>query len=270
MITNDERLIFDLFKEYAFKVIQEPKFKCKYSFVEPGLAYKNTLWDWDSFYEIYALNDIVEILKDDQDFDYEYYRKKVNEAAKGNVLNFLDLQEEDGYTPIMMRVDVYDDDYCKRPNVKNTGKGYLIKAALLAAKINNDYSWIDYKKLIKYLDYYRNNQYDEVSGLFYYIDDIMVGMDNNPTVFGRPFSSSADIFLNSSIVDEYNSLIKILDVLNVDNKRFIKERDELVEAINRECYDKKDNMYYSQDLLVKTNVTEIFNTGLVFMYLIPK
>ena len=103
-MNKKEKLVFDLLKKHAFKVIASPSGKVKYSFVEPGIAYHNTLWDWDSYWSIFALNDTLEILKNDKDFDYQYYRKLVNEGAKGDVLNFYDYMEEVDYYN-----DVYDD-----------------------------------------------------------------------------------------------------------------------------------------------------------------
>ena len=166
--SQDERIILDLLKKHAFGVVQPPKHKLKYHSVEPGLAYSNTLWDWDSYWAVVALNDTVELLKGDDDFDYDYYRKLINDASKGDVLNFLDYQEEDGFVPIMLRADVENDDYCLRPNVLNAHKPFLCKASLLACDLNGDESWLDTDKLCKLIAYYRANQFDENSGLFYW------------------------------------------------------------------------------------------------------
>lgn len=261
-MNKKEKVLFNHFKEIAFNVISKPKGKVKYSFVEPGIAYHNTLWDWDSYWSIYDLNDICELLKNDKDFNYIYYKNLVKEAAKGNVLNFLDFMEKDGFVPIMLRVDVENDTYCSKENVFNCHKGYLIKAALLACLLNNDFSFIDTDKLELYLKCLKENQYDKKTGLFYYISDIMIGVDNNPTVFARLYSSSADILLNSTMVDEYNCLIEILKNKNENYSFYEKEKDKLVNAIYKYAYDNKDHIFYSQDINVKNNETEIFNKGL--------
>lgn len=261
-MNKKEKLVFDLLKKHAFKVIASPSGKVKYSFVEPGIAYHNTLWDWDSYWSIFALNDTLEILKNDKDFDYQYYRKLVNEGAKGDVLNFYDYMEDDGFTPIMIRVDVNNDTYCSKENVKNSHKGYLIKASLLAAKLNDDFSFIDVNKLFLYLKYLKENQFDQKTGLFYYVSDIMIGVDNNPTVFGRLENSSADILLNATMVDEYNCLIEILKNLKMDYKFYEEEKNKLIQAIFTNCYDLATNIFYSQDINVKNNETEIFHKGL--------
>ncbi len=260
--SDDERLILDLLKKYAFGVVQPPKHKLKYHSVEPGLAYSNTLWDWDSYWAVVALSDTVELLKFDGDFDYGYYRKLINEASKGNVLNFLDYQEEDGFVPIMIRADVENDDYCLRPNVLNAHKPFLCKASLLASDLNGDVSWLDLSKLCRLMDYYRANQFDEKSGLYFWRSDVMIGVDNNPTVFGRPQDSSADIFINSYMVSEYDALIELHKRQGKDASEYLKERNDLVNSINGLMWDEREKLYFSQDILVKTNETEIFNKGL--------
>lgn len=269
-MNDKEKRILSLFKEYAFKVIKEPTGKCKYHFVEPGLAYHNTLWDWDSYYSLLALNDLCDLLKDDKDFDYKKYKELVAIAAKGNVLNFLDFQEDNGFVPIMIRVDVDNDTYASYQNVGNANKGYLVKSCLLAAKLNNDYSFIDVEKLEKYFKFLKTNQYDEKSGLYVYKTDIMIGIDNNPTVFGRPSSSTAEIMFNSAMVDEFKSMIEILKQKGLDFSYYRKEKEDLIKKINEEMYDKKDCLFYSQDVNVNTNVTKDFNHGLpVFWKTMP-
>ena len=260
--SQDERIILDLLKKYAFGVVQPPKHKLKYHSVEPGLAYSNTLWDWDSYWAVVALNDTVELLKDDEDFDYDYYRQLINDASKGNVLNFLDYQEEDGFIPIMIRADVENDDYCLRPNVLNAHKPFLCKSALLASNLNCDSSWVDLSKLCKLMDYYRENQFDKNSGLYFWRSDVMIGVDNNPTVFGRPANSSADIYLNSYMVSEYDALIELCNRNGKPCEKYVQEREELVKNINEIMWDERENLFFSQDILVKTNETEIFNKGL--------
>ena len=261
-LTPDERIIIDLMKKYAFGVVQPPKHKLKYHSVEPGLAYSNTLWDWDSYWAVYALNDFLEVVKDEDDFDYDYYRKELDAAAKGDVLNFLDYQEEDGFVPIMLRADYYNDDYATRPNVLNAHKPFLCKAALLASKMNNDYTWVDVAALRRLIDYYRTNQYHQRSGLFFWRDDVMIGADNSPVIFGRPKDSSADVYINAFMVTEYDALISIMKERGMDAAREEAERDALVKAIDKEMWDEREGLYFAQDLLVTTNETEIFHKGL--------
>jgi len=201
--SKQEQTVLDCLKDTAFQPVQPPKFKLKYASVEPGLAYSNTLWDWDSYWYTYALKDVCELLRGDETFDFAQKSRLVSEAAKGNVLNFLDFQEEDGFVPIMLRADHENDTYAVRPDVMNTHKPFLCQSAKMAGELCGDLSWLPVEKLALYLGYYRKNQFDERSGLYFWRDDIIIGGDNNPTVFGRPRNSAADLYLNCFYYAEY-------------------------------------------------------------------
>lgn len=260
--SKQEQTVLDCLKDTAFQPVQPPKFKLKYASVEPGLAYSNTLWDWDSYWYTYALKDVCELLRGDETFDFAQKSRLVSEAAKGNVLNFLDFQEEDGFVPIMLRADHENDTYAVRPDVMNTHKPFLCQSAKMAGELCGDLSWLPVEKLALYLGYYRKNQFDERSGLYFWRDDIMIGGDNNPTVFGRPRNSAADLYLNCFLYAEYRAFAEILRWKGEDARLPEEEGNRLLESIRREMWDEGTGLYYSQDLLVHTYKTEIFHRGL--------
>lgn len=262
MYREAEKIILDCLKDKAFLPVKPPQDKLKYYFVEPGIAYSKTLWDWDSYWYVFSLLDICELFKEDPAFDYSEKKKLLCMASKGDVLNFLDFQEEDGFVPIMLRADYENDTYAIRPNVMNTHKPFLCQAALLACRCNGDYHWLPVQKLIKYIEYYRKNQYDAQSGFFFWRDDVMIGGDNNPTVFGRPRNSSADVFLNCFMVSEYRALVKIMENLGLDPSRYRQEGEELASMIRSEMWDEFTGYFYTQDIQVKTYKTECFQHGL--------
>lgn len=257
-----EKIVLDYLKESAFVPVQPPKKKLRYFSVEPGPAYADTLWDWDSYWYTYSLKDICELFRTDAGFDYCGKSRTMQEASKGNVLNFLDFQEEDGFVPIMLRADHEQDTYAIRPNVQNTHKPFLCQNAEMACRLNGNSDWLPVDRLKAYLRYYRENQFDERSGLYFWRDDVMIGGDNNPTVFGRPRNSAADIFLNSFLYAEYGALIRILQGRGESAPSLERERDELYESIQREMWDEGTGMFYSQDLLVHTYKTKDFHHGL--------
>ena len=178
------------------------------------------------------------------------------------MLNFLDFQEADGFVPILLRADYENDSYAVRPNVQNTHKPFLCQAALLASECGNDFAWVPETKLIRYLQYYRENQFDAKSGLYFWRDDVMIGGDNNPTVFGRPRNSAADVFLNSFMVSEYRALIRILTEKGQNVSAWAREEAALVTAIREEMWDEYTGLFYSQDIQVHTYRTEHFQHGL--------
>ena len=257
-----EKIVMDYLKESAFIPVQPPKKKLRYASVEPGPAYTDTLWDWDSYWYTYALKDICELFCSDADFDYPEKLETVRAVSVGNVLNFLDFQEKDGFVPIMLRADHDNDMYAVRPNVQNTHKPFLCQGAEMACLLKGNSDWLPIERLKMYLQYYRMNQYDERSGLYFWRDDVMIGGDNNPTVFGRPRNSAADLFLNAFLYAEYDSFLRILKGRGENSPSLEAERDALGESIRREMWDEGTGMFYSQDLLVQTYTTKDFHHGL--------
>lgn len=140
-------------------------------------------------------------------------------------------------------------DEIKKGHKHNQHAPFLCQATLGAAMFTGDFGWFDAEKLIRYLEYYQQNQYDGKSGLFFWQNDIMIGIDNNPTVFCRPPRSSADIFLNCFIYLEYLALVQILKAKGDSRAiRIGSEAEKLKRAINEEMWDERDGIYYSQDI----------------------
>ena len=95
-MTTENKTAKELIKDYLFlkldKVMKKPYGNYKYPFVDPGSAYDGNLWDWDTFWAVYAMIGVDENCKGiAPDF-----KDKLIECGKGNVLNFLNFQLEDG------------------------------------------------------------------------------------------------------------------------------------------------------------------------------
>ena len=93
----------------------------------------------------------------------------------------------------------------------------------------------------------------------------MIGMDNDPASFGRPHNSTANIFLNSFMVTELNAMARILGELGEGQDRvsdYVNKSNRLTEAIQRECWDKRDKFFYSVDVDIKTRQYDWFHVGL--------
>lgn len=255
-MTHNETLIINLLKEQAFKPLSPASGKLKFPFAQPGLGYTNTVWDWDSFFTVKGLADLCRICSMDKEIE------QLKEVAQGDVLNFLDFQEPDGFIPIMLRVDVENDGYATRPNALNCHKPFLCQQALLAVELGADSHFIPFERLEKYIDYYYTNQYDEKSGLFVWADDVFIGADNNPTVFGRPQYSSADIFLNGFMLGELQALCILSELLQKNIALHKKRYADFLSAVNEQMYDIESGLYYSQDVCVTTHRTKDFHHGL--------
>ena len=257
-----QRAILKYLKENAYKMCREPSGNFTKPYVEPGAVYISSLWDWDSRFGVEALFDITEKLKGTKDFDYEKTKAWVIECGKGCIINFFDKQLEDGFLPI----GVFNgDDWVPRmkENHKarkvNHVKPVIAQFIKMVADYSNDFTFFDLEKVEKYFDYYDKYQKDEWTGLYVWQNDLMIGIDNNPTVFFRPPLSSADIYLNTFMVEDLNCFSYILEKLgNVDRANYYKEKSKaLSDLINKEMYDERDAYYYSQDVIVDRQVEQM-------------
>lgn len=99
----------------------------------------------------------------------------------------------------------------------------------------------------------------------------MIGMDNDPATFGRPKSSTANIFLNSFMVQEMKCMAGILSRLGRPERaaHYRALRDSLIRRIQEECWDPRDRFFYSQDVDVKTRREELRATGSLHEYYNP-
>ncbi len=288
-MTEKETQIRDYLLSRVKGTMREPHGKLRYPYLVPGDAYGKEQWDWDSCFEAQALFTAFELFGEEQMEAFGLTREAVAAHAKGCILNFLEAQEEDGYLPILVEDGGLFEGYFKAEHEK----GQPMNPAKLfctflcgACRFTGDYDWFPTKQVIAYLRYYEENLYDGATGLFFFQDDIMVGIDNNPTVIYRNPRSAADIFLNCVMYREYLAAAEILgelgrrkgeestvraeqkkgteggccqarqeaeEVSGQEKWRHAAEEDarwaeRLKEAVNREMWDEHDGLYYSQDL----------------------
>lgn len=267
----------NLIKEYVLKTItnslKTPYGKIKYPFIDPGAGYNGSLWDWDSYWTALGLMKAFDVIDEKRLNQIGLTKEKVKQHAKGCVLNFLDHQSSDGYIPLTIQGEglfsyCFTEEHEKGQEI-NQMKPFLCGATLNVSKFSNDFDWFDEDKLIKYMDFYEKNQKDPHTGLFFWIDDIMIGIDNNPTVYFRPNKSSADIYLNSFVYAEYLALSEILKIKSHKEYAIYENKaQELKNAINKYMWDEKDGLYYSQDIGMNYNDRKI-STFLFHKNLLP-
>ncbi|UZQ86593.1 FGGY family carbohydrate kinase [Thermoclostridium stercorarium] len=256
------------------RAFKSPNDLFKYPFIDPGSVYDGNLLDWDSFWSVYALAAYEKTLNDGGAF-----RKKLIEGAMGNVLNFLSFQLDDGYIPMM--VSKYNQGENEEPYlikkhkdgvILNMHKPFLCQQACLVSGLTGSFSWLEgyIEKLERYFECYDRYYYNENCGLYVWADDVMIGMDNDPAVFGRPRFSTAGIYLNSFMVKEMHSMAKILKNTARNDRAdyYAQKAENLKAAIQNECYDPRDKFFYSVD--VKTRSYDWFHKGLgVFWKTLP-
>lgn len=254
-------------------VLKAPKGCLKHPFIDPGSVYDGNLWDWDSFWATYGA---FAFLESDDDAKKEL-GDSVLEHAKGNVLNFLDHQLPDGYIPMM--VEAKDaEPYLNarhREGVKmNMHKPFLCQQVALIAGYSGDWAWAAPFRaaLERYFARYEEDYFNANCGLYAWADDIMIGMDNDPASFGRPPYSTANIFLNSFMVQELEAMALLLDKLGDGSASGVyrAKASSLVERIQAECWDPRDRFFYSVDVDVRTRQYDWFHKGLgVFWKSLP-
>lgn len=215
---------------------REPDGLLKYKFIVPGSCYTNSLWDWDSWLTNLALRKIAGT---DQIGEYE----------KGCILNFLDHVREDGRMPIYIKPNKTT--FEAFPDQKNIHKPCLAQHALFVAEQNGDAEWLrdKYQNFETFISWYENNCKHE-SGLFFWLDDFAIGVDNDPCTFYRPDGSSASIYLNCLMYMELRAIARLGEMLGFDDKKAAYEEKAaaLRDAIQEHCWDERDGIFYNVDI----------------------
>lgn len=269
-MTEHEVRLKDYLLARAKGILKPPQGKLRHPFFDPGSAYAGEMWDWDSCFEGQSLFTAFDLFPEEELAGYGITRQQVADHAQGCILNFLEAQESDGYIPILTcdggLFEGYFKDEHKKGQPMNPAK-LICFAAYNTCKFRKDFSWLDGDRLLAYLNYFERNLYDAVTGLFFWQDDLMVGIDNNPTVFFRNPRSSADIFLNCVMYEEYCSAAAILTTQgDRRGEALLDKAEKLKGAVNREMWDEHDGLYYSQDLTryqTEKQVKELkFHSGL--------
>jgi len=266
------RLIKDYIKENVYKLLKEPRSFIRYPFIDPGSVYDGNVWDWDTYWSVYGLFSMLNEFSEDM-------KTKIIDHSKGNVLNFLDHQLEDGYIPMMIEVADWPEPYLNEKHKQgvpmNMHKPFLCRQICLISDKIKSYVWIEeyITAIRKYFACYDKNYFFPDKGLYVWCNDIMIGMDNDPASFGRPNFSTANIFLNAFMVLELEAFAKILKETGGMEKEiadYLNKAVSLKEATHNECWDERDQFFFSVDVDIKTRKFDWFHQGLgVFWKTIP-
>ena len=220
---------------------REPAPNLSHPYLVPGAAYSRQLWDWDSWLTGYALLAI-------DDPSIEAYEK-------GCVLNFLEAQDEQGRIPILVQ-DTHWYLFDLDPRVfTNIHKPCLALHAIAISKHYGGATWLKggFSKMEKFIEYYEKHQRDDETGLFFPIDDLGLGFDNDPTAFYRPKCSSATIYLNSLMQAEYQAMADLAEMLKLteEKQKYQDKANSLAKAIRDELFDERDGFFYSADISLR-------------------
>jgi putative isomerase len=215
----------------------------------PGKEYSTTLWDWDTLWTTRGLFRFARLTRD------EPLRARICEHARGSLLNFLDHQSPEGRLPIMMSVTDPDTFGCTQPgptpNHKNQAKPVFGQLALLAADESGDTQWLapHFGRLLKFYDSWTSNNGTPL-GLLAWGDDVAIGNDNDPTTFGRPFFSSANLLLNTLYYQDLLASSALARRLGRggDGERLSGRARALGACLLEHCWDPRDRFFYTVDV----------------------
>ena len=223
----------------------------------PGAAYNSTLWDWDTLWTSRGLFRLAD-LSGSKDLHWQVCRH-----AQGSLLNFLDHQSENGRIPIMMDASNPDAFGCLKkaaPNYHNQAKPIFGQLALLIADEMRDVKWLAprFDQLVHFYDSWILGNQSSI-GLLVWGDDVAIGDDNDPTTFGRPYFSSANMLLNSLYYQDMLAATELARRLNRphDQKRLAQQAQEQGQRIQNFCWDPRDRFYYTVDVQCKDRRAEL-------------
>ena len=237
----------DIIKEYsknAYKMItREASGYLQYPFIVPGAPYPFELWDWDSWLTDIAIRQII-LDNGETGEDYIDYER-------GCIKNFLAHTDDNGVMPILVdsKSKVTFLEKCK-----NMHKPCLAQHLAFILQISdNDISWLDdadFAALERFMACYKREYRHGETGLYRFLDDTAIGVDNDPSIFYRPFGSTASIYLNCLMYKELLAMEYIYRVRGDLDKAeaYAKDAEELAELVREYLWDEKCGMYYSADI----------------------
>ena len=258
---QDYKHYSQIIKEHIYKdykgMYREAGGSLKYPFLTPGSAqYADVLWDWDSWLSNVALRQIL------YDRGSKSDKKEAEAYEQGCILNYLSYCGIDGWMPITIGRNT-DINSLKPKNVykENMHKPCLAQhAAFLVEENSGDAEWLREKfaNLQYFVGAYKNRFWHASTGLYFWQNDIMIGVDNDPCTFYRPDRSSASIYLNCLMYKEIQAMVYLSKQLDLNEiaDQYKKDAEDLKKAIQENCWDERDGFFYSVDLNLKPINTE--------------
>lgn len=251
----------DVIKKYIYKDFKEmyrPAGEAlQYPFMTPGSTqYADVLWDWDSWLSNIALRQILTDTGSAADL------KEAEEYERGCVLNFLSYAGIDGWLPIM--IDRKSDVQALKPaNIyqENMHKPCLAQhAAFLTQQNGGDAEWLrdKFHNLQFFVNGYKNRYRHQATGLYFWQNDVMIGVDNDPSTYYRPDRSSASIYLNCMMYKELLAMAYLCEALKLNEvgAQYARDAELLKAAVQEHCWDEWTGFFYSVDLNLKPVNTE--------------
>lgn len=256
---EDIQRLTKYFHERAPELLRPAQGHLKYPSISPSLPnsqYSSELWDWDTLWTTVGLLHVAEKANDQE------LRKQVIEHARGSLMNFFDHQAPDGRIPMLITVSDPDPLHClggTAPYKENQAKPVLAQLALLISH-EIGYAWLapHFDHLLRFFESWMTNNLSH-TGLLVWGDDVAIGNDNDPTTFGRPFFSSANLLLNTLWHQDLEAAAELAQKLGrpTEAGELREKAHHVVEAIQRCCWDPRDQFFYTADVQCKDRRAEL-------------
>ena len=210
----------------------------RHPYIVPGSSYSDQLWDWDSWLTDIAIRQIMSDNGEDHTAYLEYER--------GSVLNFLENALPDGKVSFMLKtigpvLDEWTD---------NLHKPCLAQhIRFILQNSDGGLEWIRscFPQLRAFIDYYMTHCRHKETGLYFWMDDGGIGVDNDPCTYYRPPKSSGSIYLNCMMYQELLSTVEVLEQLGEEAEKYREEANHLRDAMHEHMWDERNGFYYSVD-----------------------
>ncbi len=267
LLSDDERrqhanALLRYFAAIAPQLLRAPDGILKHPSVAPSLpgkTYSTNLWDWDTLWTSQGLFRLAALLHDDQ------LRQKLCEHVSGSLLNFLEHASPGGQIPIMMTADDPDPFRIvgKNTTSRNQAKPVFGQLGLLACNQRGDANWLEphFDSILRFYDSWISHNSSQI-GLLVWGDDVAIGDDNDPTTFGRPFFSSANLLLNCLFYQDLLASAELARRLgrSKDDVRLSSQAEEFAQRIQTFCWDPRDSYYYTVDVQCVDRRAELIPT----------
>ena len=128
-------------------IFKAPAKNLQYPFLVPGTGYTNELWGWDSYWEGLSLVKAFESFGEAEMERAGISGKTAEEHICGSALDFLNAQEEDGFTPVMVSGEGLFEGFFHARHEKgvplNQHLPFLCQSVLNASEFVGNFGWFN-------------------------------------------------------------------------------------------------------------------------------
>ncbi len=231
--------------------LKPPKGCLKHPYISPAGPYGNDLWDWDSYWTLYGLLEINEA----------EVKEQIAPFAKGAFFNILEHQGKDGSLPIMICPENGDAFGSTESPDQNMAKPFIAQLAALLLKhgVMSEQEFISSDAIYSikaYHDCFDRRYLHRDTGLYYWATDLGLGVDDDPTAWGRPVKSCASVFLNSFLYKDMLAAAELSLMAGRPDYRaeYLERTAKLAASIQKYCWDNRESAFFSVDIQCRQNL----------------